>query len=246
MNQRKEPTAELWIGDVETIKVFADALRLEILRLMREPTSAKAIAGELQIPVTKLYYHINLLVKHGLLQVVGQNIESGIVEKIYQVTARQFKVVNPMVAGEAMPAKAAETLLFSMLTETAHDFQRAFLQRDKGAGTPPRHPFFSKKEFRLTERQLTELHARLDGLIKEVTALGERNTHLAEPLYELTVAFFKQANDSAPVAEAEGAKRTRLYFPPAPEFLPGEGGWRPFANRGRMRVLLSDQPGLEL
>jgi hypothetical protein len=177
--------------------------------------------------------------------VVGQNIESGIVEKIYQVTARQFKVINPMLAGETMPDKAAQTLVRSMLNETAHDFQQAFLQRDKNAGTPPRHPFFSKKEFRLTTTQLTELHAKLDGLIKEVTALGERNAHLAEPLYELTVAFFKQPGDSVSPAEPEGAKRTRLYFPPAPEFFPSEGGWRPFANRGRMRLLLSDQPGYE-
>lgn len=245
MNLSKEPTSELWIRDVETIKVFADPLRLEILRLLKEPKPVKQIAPELRMPVQKLYYHVNLLVKHGLLQVVEQNLEGRVIENIYQVTARQFKVINPMLASESMPDKAASTLLLSMLHETTHDFQQAFFERDKKVGTPPRHPFFSKKEFRLTDHQLTEFHARLDGLIKEVTALGERNAQLPEPLYELTVAFFKQPGNGSSPPEPEGQKRPRLYFPPAPEFFPGEGGWRPFAHRGRMKVLLSDQPGYE-
>jgi DNA-binding transcriptional ArsR family regulator len=192
MGDSHELLAELWVRDVETIKVIADALRLEMLRRMAEPITVKEVAAQLNLPASKLYYHINLLHEHGLIRVVQHNLESGIVEKVYQVSARQFKLVNPLISGEGVPDDAASALFASMLEETQADFQKAYAHRDKGEGTPPRHPFLSKKAFRLTEEQLTALHSQLDMLIKEVTTLGERNNALNEPLYELTVVFYRQ------------------------------------------------------
>jgi|694.fasta_scaffold141965_2 DNA-binding transcriptional ArsR family regulator len=185
------PVPERWIHDVETIKVFADPLRLKIIRLMAQPTTVKAIADAVDLPAAKLYYHVNLLQKHELIQVVGHNLESGIVEKVYQVTAAQFKLVNPLLAGNDFPVEAADAIFTDMLQTATEGFQRALATRDKSEGTPPRHPFLSQKAVRLTNDQLTTLHERLDALIKEVTALAHANEATAEPCYELTVVFYK-------------------------------------------------------
>ena len=193
---KHEPVAERWLRDVETIKVFADALRLKIIKLMDEPITVKEIAAALEIPPAKLYYHVNLLHKHELIQVVGHNLETGIVEKIYQVTARQFKLVNPLIAGNAFPPEAASALFSSMLAETAEDFQQALAKRDPDEGEPPRHPFLSKKLFRLTDAQLTALHGQLDALIQQVTALGAENAESNDPLYELTLVFYESSDAS--------------------------------------------------
>ena len=192
MKNNMEPVSELWLRDVETIKVFADSLRLRIIKRMEEPITVKQVAEELDIPAAKLYYHINLLQKHGLIQVVGHNLETGIVEKIYQVTARQFKLVNPLIAGAEFPVEAASALFGNMLAETAQDFLHALTQRDANEGEPPRHPFLSKKAFRLTDAQLTALHGQLDALIQQVTALGAENADLDEPQFELTLVFYKK------------------------------------------------------
>lgn len=196
-----QPVPERWLRDVETIKVFADSLRLKIIQLMEEPTTVKQVAQALDLPPAKLYYHINLLQKHGLIQVVGHNLETGIVEKIYQVTARQFKLVNPLIAGSDFPPEAASALFSSMLEETAQGFLRALADRDPQEGEPPRHPFLSKKAFRLTDVQLTALHAQLDALIRQVTELGAENADSDEPQYELTLVFYQSdaagAGDSA-------------------------------------------------
>lgn len=189
------PIPEQWIRDIETIKVFADPLRLKLIRLMAEPRTVKAMADAVAIPAAKLYYHVNLLHKHGLIQVVDHNLETGIVEKIYQVTARQFKLVNPLVAGPDFPEEAADALFNEMLQDAMTGFQRAFALRNRATDLPPRDPFLSQKQFRLTDAQLTALHARLDALIKEVTALGEKNADLDEPSYELTVVFYKKAEE---------------------------------------------------
>ncbi len=184
------PQPEMWLHDVETIKVFADALRLKIVRLMEIPTTIKAISAALDIPATKLYYHVNLLQKHGLIQVVDHHITGNLVEKIYQVTALQFKIVNPLIS-DKVPAESAEALFGSMLEATQRDFQLAYAQRDETEGVPPRHPFFSKKGFKLTDEQLTALHQKLDSLIQEVTELGVQNEAIDEPLYELSLIFYK-------------------------------------------------------
>lgn len=194
MDNTYQPTAEQWIHDVETIKVFADPLRLKIIRLMAEPTTVKTIADRLAIPAAKLYYHVNLLHKHHLIQVVDQNLESGIVEKVYQVTARQFKLLNPLLAGEAFPAGVADAIFADMLQAAGEGLQRALAVRDQSEATPPRHPFFSQKAVRLTNDQLTLLHTRLDAFIKEVTALAQENAATTDPTYELTVVFYKKVD----------------------------------------------------
>lgn len=191
MDHSITPDPEQWIRDVETIKVFADPLRLKIIRLMAQPTTVKAVADAVALPAAKLYYHVNLLQRHGLIQVVGQNLESGIVEKVYQVTAREFKLVNPLLAGDEFPTEAAGAIFTDMLQAATEGFQRALAVRDKSEGTPPRHPFLSQKAVRLSDAQLTTVHARLDALMKEVTALAQANAATAEPLYELTVVFYK-------------------------------------------------------
>ena len=192
MNNSAPLPSERWIHDLETIKVFADPLRLKMIRLLAKPTTVKAIADAVNMPASKLYYHVNLLQKHELIQVVGHNLESGIVEKVYQVTAAQFKLVNPLLAGNDFPVEAADAIFTDMLQTATEGFQRALATRDKNEGAPPRHPFLSQKAVRLTNNQLTTIHERLDALIKEVTALAQANAATEEPLYELTVVFYKK------------------------------------------------------
>ena len=186
-----EPAEKRWIEDVETIKVMADGRRLAILRLMQQPTTVKAISAELEIPASKLYYHINMLEKHELIRVVDHNIDSGIVEKIYQVTARQLKLVNPLLRKD-LPDATADALFTNLLDDTQKDFRQAYAERDKDEQVPPRHPFLSKRPFRLSDNQLTMIHSKLVALIEEVTEIGEANADSSDPLYDLTVVFFKQ------------------------------------------------------
>jgi hypothetical protein len=96
-----------------------------------------------------------------------------------------------LVAGADFPPEAAAPILASLLDDTRREFLQALAQRDPAEGTPPRHPFLSKKMFRLTDAQLTTLHARLDALIKDVTGLGAANDELDEPAYSLAVVFYR-------------------------------------------------------
>lgn len=186
-----DPIEEMTIRDVETMKVVSDARRLVILNAMREPTTVKAIAADIDLSPSKLYYHVNLLERHNLIRVVGINIESGIVEKRYQVTARRFNIRNPILAGDELEAETVTALIGSMLDETKEGFRKAYEALDPDEPTPPRHPFASKKAFRLTDEQLTAFHAKLVALIEETDQLATANEDLTTDPFHLTVAFYK-------------------------------------------------------
>lgn len=83
-----------------------------------------------------------------------------------------------------------------MLAETRTNFLQALAMRDPAEGTPPRHPFLSQKEMRLTEEELTALHQKFVSLIQEVTALSERNHQQDLPAYTLTLVFHRQPEES--------------------------------------------------
>jgi DNA-binding transcriptional ArsR family regulator len=92
------PAPELIISDLETLKVLADPLRLSILEYLMRPSTVKRIAEKINKPATKLYYHFNLLEKHGLIVLVDTRIVSGIIEKHYQAAARVYRVAKNLLA----------------------------------------------------------------------------------------------------------------------------------------------------
>ena len=118
MKETQKLADEITIRDVETMKVVSDARRLAILKAMREPTTVKTIAAEIGLEPSKLYYHVNLLEKHKLIRVVGINIETGIVEKQYQVTAKRFNIRNPILAGADLDPQHVTALIGAMLDDS--------------------------------------------------------------------------------------------------------------------------------
>ena len=78
---------EIRISDLETLKVISDPLRVQILENIGlasdagKSTSVKQLSEDLDIPQSKLYYHIKLLEKHDLVYVADTRVISGIIEK---------------------------------------------------------------------------------------------------------------------------------------------------------------------
>jgi DNA-binding transcriptional ArsR family regulator len=195
------------IDDLETIKIMADERRLALLRLLVKPQTVKEISAALDIPQSQLYYHVNLLEKHALIQVVATNIVSGIIEKQYQATAQQFHIRNPMLMGDAISSAETSAFFSAALDETRNELRQAFKHVGPRATTePPLHPFVARKLLRLTPEQLRAFHARLDTLIKECDQLTAANAVDAPASvanadmqdYYLTVAFYQSVDDVPP------------------------------------------------
>ena len=121
----------LIIKDVETLKVVDDPLRLRMLDVLRQgPATVKQLARELDTPLRKLYYHVNLLATHGLIKVVGTRLVAGILEKQYQATAYRLTVDRALLSRPIEPEPSDEGLdvLLSVVLDQAKSEIRKSVQ----------------------------------------------------------------------------------------------------------------------
>lgn len=129
MSNSIQPDAERLISDLETLKVYFDPMRARIVRAVaHKPRTVHEIAGELEVPFTRLYYHMNMLEKHGIIRVVEtRNLSGAVEEKYYQIAARMFTVdrslltINP---GDES-SKGLEVVMETVLENTQRDIRNS-------------------------------------------------------------------------------------------------------------------------
>ena len=182
MNSQAETTHEpadlMTVDDLDTLKVLADPLRLRIRELMREPTTVKQVASELEIPPTKLYYHINLLEKHGLIRVVSTQIVSGIIEKHYQISAKMVRVAKHLLS----PSEGTDeglTAMAGLFDVTRDEMQEATRKGwvDVSDDAPVHRSInITRDHFLLTDEQAAAFHERLRALFKEFGEMNDNAT----------------------------------------------------------------------
>jgi DNA-binding transcriptional ArsR family regulator len=210
------------ISDVETLRVLADPLRVRILEAFghhgREPITVKQIARTINEPLTKLYYHVNLLEQHGLLVVASSRLVSGIVEKRYRPAAQRFEVDKSILAGGAAPVHdAMRSMVASIFTATVTEIDdavhagRARLDEDEADEADGEAVVLSKGLGRLTHAEAVAFRTRLRALYDEfgrhsdaASSTGLDETGERHP-FGLVLAFY-------PLAEPP-PKRTRRRRP---------------------------------
>ena len=94
-----QPARQLTISCLQTLKVYFDPLRARIMQQMaKKPRTVQQVAEALDVPFTRLYYHIKMLEKHNLIRVVDVvRLAGAVEEKYYQVTARRFLIERSLL-----------------------------------------------------------------------------------------------------------------------------------------------------
>jgi DNA-binding transcriptional ArsR family regulator len=186
------------IGDLDTLKVFADPLRHQILEaLIHETLPVKQIAGRLGLAPGRLYYHVNLLEKHGLIRVVRTQMVSGILEKHYRASALDFDIDRSLLSpATSQGRESIHSVLVAALDATRDDLVRSvearFFELDQGAEERPRNVIISRHKGHLTEAQVKDFQGRLLALAEEI----DREQNAAPPQeagthpYALMFAFY--------------------------------------------------------
>lgn len=102
------------VNDLATVRLLADPLKLELLRVFAErPATTKDVASALGENVTKLYRHVDALHDAGLLEIVGEQQKRGTVERTFRAVARRFEVDHALFAGDE--GQAADGTITDML-----------------------------------------------------------------------------------------------------------------------------------
>jgi DNA-binding transcriptional ArsR family regulator len=171
-----EIAEEAVVPNLEILRVLADSRRHEILTaLMREPLTVRALAEQLRLPRTRLYYHLELLERHGLVRVVHTRMVSGALERTYRAAARTFRVDRRALA-DSTAAAAIDEAQATILQAVADDL--------RGRRDVTRDPLVARTFLRLNAGRYAELEARLRALVAEY-----RNDEDGAPA-ELAFALF--------------------------------------------------------
>lgn len=147
----------LVIRDVAAVKALTDPFRRNLLDLLDTPRTVRELADAVDRPADRLYYHLSLLERHGLVRV---HEERG-AERRYQVAAQRFEIDPALTLTPA----TLDGLINTVLDRVQREFAAATRRRRK-AGEPKRATL-SFEHYRLSDEEAEELTRRLDEVLAE-------------------------------------------------------------------------------
>ena len=185
---------EFIIEDVDALKMIADPIRLQIMRNLDKPRTVKDLAERLNIPATKLYYHVNQLEKHNIIRVVATRIVSGIIEKHYQVTAKSYRVSKSLLKATKDSDEQLEVLLSAIFdtakAEMKQSVKAGLLLIDEAVKEPRRDGIIWHGNLNLTPEKFAELNGRLQSLLEEFDQAAHDNDEADKAPYGLVITFY--------------------------------------------------------
>jgi DNA-binding transcriptional ArsR family regulator len=183
------------LGDVEQLRALADPLRLEILDVIgQHPVrgwTAKELAARIGVKQTRLYRHLALLEKRGLIQVASTRVVSGILEKRYQVSALTFRLDRSALgsdAGEAAVNQVLDVVFERARGEILAGVRSGLIELDPAEG--PTRLVMTSATGRLSARTIERISAVLD----ELDALASRDEPGGRE-YGLVAGFYPRLGD---------------------------------------------------
>ena len=209
-----QPAELFMIKDLETAKAIADPLRLQILEvLIPSPLTVKQMADKLGLGASKLYYHVNTLEKHGLVQVVATQVLGNLIEKQYWVTAYNYSVEQEIYNFNVQEQAGQENIIASVLTTldtVREDFARSIEARaynlEHGAAPHPRKVITGREICRIPEARMAAFQDRLHALVEEFKALDESGDAGLQP-WAFTVLLYPTFYYEQPEPGQEGEDR---------------------------------------
>lgn len=183
------PADQMVIKDLETLKVLTEPLRLQILELMAKPITVKVVAKSLDMPPTKLYYHVSQLEEHGIVRVVATRVVSGIIEKQYQVTAKSFSVDRSLLSPDKHDWKEWEGIWHNLIDGVSADIRVGLESGLIQVGNEhPAHKrlVIGRSIFKMTPEQADEFTEKLKALLEQY---DQRNPDKEAQPYSILIAF---------------------------------------------------------
>lgn len=198
-----EPADYMVVEDIEVFEVLNNPLRLRILRLMMQPVTVREIAEGLDVPATRLYYHVNLLEEAGIVSVVDTRKAGAMLQKVYLAKARWFKPSPALVKGGLSPNELARIGAAVVLDGARLDAEEALANHFAriAAGKEDNDPqgTLSRSVGLFTPEQAREFADKLTEFVESEFDPEDRETGQE---HALTVAFFPVAG-TRPRAEHE-------------------------------------------
>jgi DNA-binding transcriptional ArsR family regulator len=191
------------LKDLKQLKALSDPLRRRILECFSAaPATTKQIADQLGENPTKLYHHVEKLLKAGLVELVETRQNRGTVERYYQATAKKFAVdqqlLSPSPKARAVVG-ALQSVVVNAMQAGLSDAQENFT--DLNSLGPANLPIAAKQaRIRTSQKKILKLIEKLQKFGKECQAAhddaGELEYSLTLTLFPIKTETVKETGDS--------------------------------------------------
>ena len=179
------------ITDVETLEVLNDPMRMRLLHMLAgDPKSVRELAEDLDVPTTRLYYHVNMLQDVGVIAVAETRKVGAMIQRLYQTVAHSYQPGQALIDSVNDSRKAAEIAVATVVDGARLDAEAALERHfDEGRQEMASSLGALTRVFvELTRDEVEMWQTRLADLVSEMSEA----THKGRPdteIYSLTMVF---------------------------------------------------------
>lgn len=193
------------IDDIGVLEILNNATRLKILSNLEEPSSVRSVADAMGVPVTRLYYHVNLLEGAGLIKIVETRKVGAMIERVYQSVADIFRpgraIFDDNEDLERLAKVTSSIVLDGARLDAEVGLLRHFEAMAQGKTRSELHPGTVSRSVRsISKAKAEEFAKRLEDLVDEWSrTVSESGEEVEE--FSLSIVFFPL------VSPTQGAKQ---------------------------------------
>ncbi len=184
------------ISDLDQVKALAHPLRMRIIEALAasDQMTTKQVAESLGEKPTRLYHHVDLLEKAGLIRLTHTRQNRGATEKYYEAIARTFRAGVELFSDESSDDQenALRPMIHTVFDNTTSELLRLIDSR-KFDSLIEEEGLLSYIEMHLTQEQLDEVQQKLKDVLDHLQNLedsDEDSDNESLRKYRLTLAHY--------------------------------------------------------
>ena len=191
-----KPAPVMMVEDLETLKILADPMRNQILEILAPgKLTINQMAKKLGLSPSKLYYHINLLEKYGLIKEVDSIVKANIIEKVYWVSAYECKMEHNLCNFSTPEGQESMmTVMVTPIDSTREDMMRSLEARatalNQGAKEHPRDVVIYRELRKMSDQAADAFTKRIKEVLDDFDDYEEHGESEDIHVRALTVAFY--------------------------------------------------------
>ncbi|HEX7063707.1 MAG TPA: helix-turn-helix domain-containing protein [Bacillales bacterium] len=175
-----------YVEDLNQLKVLSDPFRVKILWELNESSkTGKMLADQLELPPSKMRYHLKELEKVGLIVIERTEEKNGILQKFYSPIAKVISLekIIPVINGNS--SKATDVLIESALMSL--EKSKSLLRKTETNNVTPHNLIQGYDTLALTPEEFTEFKEKLNKL---KASFHKKNSNNGAELYHINVTAF--------------------------------------------------------
>ena len=178
---------EVTIDNEAQLEALGSAMRMRILSVARKPRSVREIAEALDVPITRLYYHVNLLHDVGFLEVVHTRKRGARLEKLYRVAGKSIVVGEQLAETVQDPAMTAKALAAVVLEPAVLEAETAIV--DRLGGELGHRIDLGRSLAVLSPDEAVAVAEKIEALVRDHLADRNDSDHPEAQTYAFTYTF---------------------------------------------------------